>query len=85
MTTGLPVAKNLIKYNSNSLTENDEEEKVPIDIEFALQKADPEMMKMLLTLDDQVHKMKKRDDITLVNFIENYKSKLIRKDLKNSR
>ena len=60
MTTGLPVAKTLIKYNSNSLTENDEEEKVPIDIEFAKQKADPEMMKMLLALDDQVHKKKMR-------------------------
>ena len=59
MTTGLPIAKTLIKYNSNSLTENDEEEKVPIDIEFAKQKADPEMMKMLLALDDQVHKKKK--------------------------
>ena len=27
-------------------------EKEPIDLEFAEQKADPEMMKMLLTLDD---------------------------------
>ena len=59
MLAGLSVAKTLIKYNSNSLTENDEEEKVPIVLSFALQKADPEMMKMLLTLDDQVHKKKK--------------------------
>ena len=52
MATGLPVTKTLIKYN-NRLKENDEEEKEPIDIEFTDQNTDPEMMKMLLTLDDQ--------------------------------
>ena len=41
MTTGLPVAKTLIKYNSNNLEENDEKEKDPIDIEFTEQKTDP--------------------------------------------
>ena len=54
--TGLPVAKALIKYNSNCLEEKDEVEKEPIDIEFTEQKADPEMMKILSTLDDQVYK-----------------------------
>ena len=39
---------------SNNLEENDEEEKEPINIEFAGQKADHEMMKMLLSLNDQV-------------------------------
>ena len=34
LAAGLPVAKTLIKYNSNSLEENDEEEKEPINIEF---------------------------------------------------
>ena len=34
LTTGLPVAKTLIWYNSYKLEENDEEEKEPIDIEF---------------------------------------------------
>ena len=54
MATGRPVSKTLIKYSSNSLEENDEEEKEPIDIEFTEQNADPEMMKMLLTLYDQM-------------------------------
>ena len=51
-----PVAKTVIKYNSNSLEENDEEEKEPIDLEFLKLKADPEMTKMLLNLNDQVYK-----------------------------
>ena len=38
MATGRPVAKTQIKYNSNSLKKNDEEEKEPIDIEFTDQK-----------------------------------------------
>ena len=32
------------------------EEKEPIDIEFTQQKADPEMMKILSTLDDRLSK-----------------------------
>ena len=35
LATGRPFAKNLIKYNRNSLEENDEEENEPIDLEFA--------------------------------------------------
>ena len=53
MATGLPVAKTLIKYNNNCLEKNDEEEE-PIDIEYTEQKAGSEMMKMLLTLNDQI-------------------------------
>ena len=53
MATGLPVALSLIKYNINRLEENDEE-KEQIDIDFTEQKADPEMMKMLLTLNDRI-------------------------------
>ena len=34
MATGRPVAKTLIKYKSNSLKENDEKEKKPINIEL---------------------------------------------------
>ena len=41
MATDLPIAKTLIKYNSNNLEENDEEEKEPINIELTEQKADP--------------------------------------------
>ena len=41
LTTGKSVAKILIKYNSNSLEKNDEEEKKPINIELTEQKTDP--------------------------------------------
>ena len=54
MATGKPVAKTLIKYNINSFEENDEKEKDPIDIELTEQKQILIMMKMLLTLDDQM-------------------------------
>ena len=54
MATGRPVAKALIKYNIKKLEENDEVEKEPIDIEFTEQKDHPGMMKMLLTLNDQM-------------------------------
>ena len=60
MATGLLVDKTLIKYNSNSLEENDKEEKEPIDMELTKQKDRPKIMKMLLTLDDQVYKKKTR-------------------------
>ena len=58
MVTGLPVAKTLIEYNNNSLEENDEEKKESIDIELIEPKADPEMMKILLTLDYRMYKKK---------------------------
>ena len=54
LATCLTVSKTLIKYNSKSLEYNDEEEKEPIDIKFTEQKADPLMMKMLLTLNDRI-------------------------------
>ena len=38
MKTNLSVAKNLMKYNTNNLEENDEEEKEIIDIELTLKK-----------------------------------------------
>ena len=40
------------------MEEKDEVEKKPIDIELTEQKANPEMMQMLLTLNDQVYKKK---------------------------
>ena len=54
LATGRPVAKTLIKYNSDSLQENDKEEKEPINIEFTEQKQILIMMKMLFTLNDQM-------------------------------
>ena len=55
LATGLPVDKTLIKYNRNNLKENDEEEKGPINIELSDQKQILIMMKMLMTLDDQMY------------------------------
>ena len=54
MAAGRPVAKSLIKYNSNGLEEIDEEEKEPINIELTEQKQIPKIMKILLTLDYQI-------------------------------
>ena len=54
LATGLPVAKTLIKYNSYRLEENDEEENESINIELTDQKQILIMMKMLLTLDNQI-------------------------------
>ena len=56
--TAKPVAKNLIEYNNNS-EEKDEDEIVPIDIEFTEQK--------ILTLDEQLYKEKTRK--TLIRLI----------------
>ena len=62
MATGKPFFKTLIEYN-NSLEESDEEENWLINIEFTEQKADPEMMKMLLTLNDQMYKKKTKESL----------------------
>ena len=56
--TGLPVVKTLIKFHSNCSKENEEEERIPINIELTEQKAGPEMMKMLLNLDDRMYNKK---------------------------
>ena len=75
MATGLPVAKTLIEYNCNDLEESEEKEKEPIDIDFTEQKAGPEN-----TTDFRLSGVQEGDeeDIALTNFIENYKSKLMR-------
>ena len=54
MATVRPVAETLIKYKNNNLEENDEEEKEPINIELIDQKQILIMMKILLTLNDQI-------------------------------
>ena len=76
MRTGRPITKTLIKYNSNSSEENDDEEKAPIDIEFTEQKAGPENV-----IDFRWSNVHKEDEenIALAKFIENYKSKLMKK------
>ena len=65
--TGLPFAKTLIEYN-NSLEKTEDEEKEPTDIEFTEQKADPEIMKMLLTLDGRVYKKTRKTLLWLTSF-----------------
>ena len=54
MATRWLVAEILIKYNSNNLDENDEEEKDPVNIELTDQQQILIMIKMLLTLNDQI-------------------------------
>ena len=58
--TGRPVAKTLIKYNSNNLEENGEEEKEPINIELNERKQILIVRKILLTLDDRMYKKQGR-------------------------
>ena len=79
LATGRPVAKALIKYNSNNLEENDEEEKEPINIELTDQKQVLIMMKMLLTLNDQMYKKKTKKILLWLTSVRTCKSKLMSK------
>ena len=75
--TGFPVAKTLIKYNSNNLKENEEEEKEPIDIEFTEQKQILKLWKCYWL--KMIRCTKRRQGrYCLANFIENYKNKMMR-------
>ena len=69
MATERPVVKTLIKYNSNYLEVNDEEEKEPIHIEFTEQNADRKNnendIDIRLLKEQQIEK----EDIAFVNFI----------------
>ena len=80
LATGLPVAKALIKYNSNNLEENDEEEKELINIELTDQKTDSYNDEN--SIDSKWSDLTEEDeeDIALANSIESLKkSKLMRK------
>ena len=55
------------------------EEKEPIDIKFTEQNIHPEMMKMLLTLDDRMYKKKTRKILLWLTSLRVCKSKLMRK------
>ena len=74
MATERPVAENLIKYNSNRLEENDEEEKEPINIELTDKKADP--YNDVNSIDSKWSDLTEEDeeDIALANFIESLKN-----------
>ena len=80
MATGLPVPKILIKYNSNNLEENEEEEKEPINIELTDQKTNPYNDKNAINFKRSDVQEEYDEDIALANFIESLKkSKLMRK------
>ena len=65
------IAKTLIKLNSNSFKENDEEEKEPIVIEFTVQKADLENDKNDFDFGWLGVQEEDEEDIALANFIKN--------------
>ena len=79
MSTGRQVAKILIKYKSNSLEKNNEEEKEPFDIDFIEQKIGSEMIKKLLTLGNRVYKKKTRKILLWLTSLRHYKNKLMSK------
>ena len=74
MATERPVAENLIKYNSNRLEENDEEENEPINIELTGHKTDPYNDEN--AIDSKWSDLTEEDeeDIALANFIESLKN-----------
>ena len=75
LATSFPVAKTFIEYNSNNSEKNEEES---TDIEFTKQKAGTEMMKMLLTLNDQMYMKKTRKILLWLTSLRACKSKLMR-------
>ena len=68
METGRPVAKTLIKYNSNNLEEN-EEERESIDIEFTERKPDLYNDENAIDIKWLNVQEKYEEEIALVNFI----------------
>ena len=74
MATERPVAENLIKYNSNRLEENDEEENEPINIELTDKTTDPYNDEN--SIDSKWSDLTEEDeeDIALANFIESLKN-----------
>ena len=74
LATERPVAENLIKYNSNRLEENDEEENEPINIELTDKTTDPYNDEN--AIDSKWSDLTEEDeeDIALANFIESLKN-----------
>ena len=66
------------------MEENEEVESEPIDIELNEQNFDSEIMKMQLTLNDQVQKKKSRKILLWLTLLRAYKSKMIRKIFQKS-
>ena len=74
MSTERPVVENLIKYNSNRLEENDEEENEPINIVLTNKTTDPYNDEN--AIDSKWSDLTEEDeeDIALANFIESLKN-----------
>ena len=70
MATRRPVVITLIKYKSNSLEENNEEEKEPIDVDFTEQKAGPNNHENAIDFRYSDVQEEDEEDIALANFIE---------------
>ena len=75
MATSLPVAKNLIKHNSNDSEENDKKEKEPISIELTEQKTDPYNYENAIDFRWSDVQEENEEDIALANFIESLQKK----------
>ena len=84
MATCFPAPETLIKYNCNNSEEKDVEEKDPINIELTEQKANPEIMKILLTLNDQMYKKMTRKVLLWLTSLIACKNKLMRKIFQKS-
>ena len=74
LATGRPVAKTLIKYNSDNLEENDEEEKEPINIELTdKKKTDPFNDENSIDSKWSYLTEEVEEDIALANFLRAWK------------
>ena len=70
MSTGKPVDKILIKYNSNNLEQNDEKEKEQIKYWVYWEKSDPSHDENAIDLRWSDVNEEDEEDIALTNFIE---------------
>ena len=68
-----------IDYNNNNSEKEDEKAKEAVGIEFTEQKVNPEMMKMLLTLDCRISHEKMRNTLLRLTWLRVYKNKLMKK------
>ena len=70
MAAGKPVAQTLIKYNSNRLEENNEEERKTINIELTDHETDPYNDENAIDFKWSGVKEEDKEDIALANFSE---------------
>ena len=77
MVTGRPVTKALIEYNSNNLEEIMKKRRSQLS--STEEKADPENYENSIYFRWSGVQEKDGEDIAMINFIENYKNKIMRK------